>query len=404
MAILWYNIYINKYTHKVQQAWSALKSGAKKHSDFLASVACGALMGVLFVSVIQTYQAQRFTQIPRPTEMLHLAADLIPPTEETSSESSVSSSEAEQSEPEVQPTIVIEESSSSSSVEVVSSSVSSSIPAPKPVAPIAPKPVASPDVSSSQQNVEPRPVPVSSSSSSVASSASSIAPEPEPVPTTAFPAFDHASFPVGRVPNWGAMHSAAVWNRTNSQMTDEDFVKIPRYDMNVLTTPMESLEKPWREENVPAITAKLFYSTRFFGSYDLDAGEYTGTHVGVDLKLARGAPVGAIGGGRVNSVQKTQTLGLHVVIEHRLKNGETYYSVYGHFDKAAVNVGDDVVPGQTVGYVGMTGNTSAPHLHLQVDRGSPGENHIPVPPGTSGDVGSLVVNPLTFISTHRSKE
>lgn len=187
-------------------------------------------------------------------------------------------------------------------------------------------------------------------------------------------------------------------------MTDEDFVKIPRYDMSVLTTPMESLSKPWREENIPAITSKLFYSTRYFGAYDLDAGEYSGTHVGVDLKVARGAPVGAIGGGRVNGVYTTQNLGLHVVIEHRLRKGETYYSIYGHFDTAAVSAGDDVVPGQTVGYVGMTGNTTAPHLHLQVDRGQPGEKHVPVPPGSSADVGSRVVHPLTFISQHRSKE
>ncbi len=207
------------------------------------------------------------------------------------------------------------------------------------------------------------------------------------------------------MPNWGAMRTPDEWNRTYSELTEADFVSIPRYDMSVLTTPMESLTKPLRDENIPKITAKLFYSTRFFGSYDLDSGEFTWTHAGVDLKLARGTPIGAIGGGRVTSVTTTQMLGLHVIVEHRLANGETYYSIYGHFDRAAVQAGEDIVPGQTLGYVGMTGNTSAPHLHLQIDHGKPGENHQPyyttVAP-SAAEAAKYVVHPISFISKWRA--
>lgn len=184
-------------------------------------------------------------------------------------------------------------------------------------------------------------------------------------------------------------------------MTREDFVSIPSYNMGVLTTPMSSLTNPLKDENIPAITAKLFYSTRFYSTYDLDAAEHTGEHVGVDLKLARGTPIGAIAGGRVTSVTKTQRLGLHVVIEHRLKNGEVYFSIYGHFDSAAVSPGQDVKPGQTVGYVGMTGNTSAPHLHLQIDLGTAGENHLPYE-GAESD--AKTVHPITFLGKWRSGE
>ena len=53
-----------------------------------------------------------------------------------------------------------------------------------------------------------------------------------------------------------------------------------------------------------------------------------------------------------------------VVIEHA--GGVT--SLYGHLQTGlAVHVGDDVVAGQVIGAVGMTGNTTGPHLHLEID-------------------------------------
>ncbi len=218
-----------------------------------------------------------------------------------------------------------------------------------------------------------------------------------------FPAFDHTSYPVGTVPNWGAMRTPEEWNRSYVEMSASDFVSIPPYNLSTLTIPMESLLRPLRDENIPTITAKLFYSTRYLGIYDLDAGERTGNHAGVDLKLARGTPIGVVGGGRVVSVTTTQTLGLHVIIEHRMKNGDTYYSIYGHFDSATVSAGQDVKPGHTIGYVGMTGNTTAPHLHLEIDRGEPGEDHIPYPEA-GGTAGNGMVNPITFIARYRNGE
>ena len=185
-------------------------------------------------------------------------------------------------------------------------------------------------------------------------------------------------------------------------MTDADFVGLPRYDLARLTTPMEDLLET-RHESAPDITAKLFYSTRYFGKYDLDATEFTAVHPGLDLKLAPGTPVGAIAGGRVHSVTNEGGLGLHVMIEHRIDK-ETYYSIYGHFGAVSVQKGQNVRPGATVGRVGMTGNTSAPHLHLQVDRGQAGESsHKPYWPGSvpsPGEAEKHTVNPIVFIQEH----
>lgn len=216
--------------------------------------------------------------------------------------------------------------------------------------------------------------------------------------------FIGAVHPVTRVPDWGSMHSPQEWNQDYAHMPANSYVPVPRYDLQQLTIPMKSLTQPFLQKNEPVITAKLYYSTRYFGSYDVDAHEFTGAHPGVDLKLAEGTPVGAIAGGVVDSVNADARLGLHVIIRHCASDG-VYYSVYGHFDSASVRAGDTVIPGQIIGRVGMTGMTSGPHIHLQVDREVPGEAspHKPyhamrVPSPSEAD--QFVVNPMWFIENH----
>lgn len=227
--------------------------------------------------------------------------------------------------------------------------------------------------------------------------------EPTPV-NNDFPSFGKAIYPVSKVPNWGAMRTPAEWNRKYTEMSAEDFVAVPPYDLSELTIPLLDLVKRKDDPSVIEIlTAKLFYSTRFFGKYDLDSGEFAGAHAGVDLKLALGTPLGAVAGGRVNRVSEKDTLGKFVVIEHRIGE-ETFYSVYGHLGSTGVSEGQQVAPGQVIGYVGMTGNTAAPHLHLQVDRGTAGEaRHEPYAPSSvpsTSEASRFSINPISFISRY----
>jgi murein DD-endopeptidase MepM/ murein hydrolase activator NlpD len=49
-----------------------------------------------------------------------------------------------------------------------------------------------------------------------------------------------------------------------------------------------------------------------------------------------------------------------------LQHGGHYSTVYGHMSKiAAINVGQRVSQGQTIGFVGMTGLATGPHLHYE---------------------------------------
>lgn len=222
-----------------------------------------------------------------------------------------------------------------------------------------------------------------------------------------FPAFDHASMPVGKIPNWGAMKTPEEWNRSYSQMAPADFVPIPFYDLITLTIPVKSLEKTRDDpKTIDLLTEKLFYSTRYFGAYDIDADEFTAIHPGIDMKLPDGAPVGAVAGGRVHEVRRDDnSLGLHVIIEHHAPDGKVYYSIYGHLASTSLKNGDTVKPGQTVGLVGMTGNTSGPHLHLQIDRGDADETYHTVYWPTSvpsrQEADKHAINPIRFMQQYR---
>jgi murein DD-endopeptidase MepM/ murein hydrolase activator NlpD len=235
-----------------------------------------------------------------------------------------------------------------------------------------------------------------------AASASASAPA-----TGTFPAFESAMMPVGKIPNWGAMKSPKEWDRSYSQMMPSDFVPTPYYDLITLTIPVKSLEKTRDDpQTINFLTEKLFYSTRYFGAYDVDAEEFTAIHPGIDLKLADGTPVGAVAGGRVHDVRRDDTsLGLHVIIEHRAPDGKVYYSIYGHLAATSLKAGNSVEAGQTVGTVGMTGNTSGPHLHLQIDRGEADESyhsiywpeHIP----SRQEADKYEISPIRFIQLYR---
>ncbi|PIP65447.1 hypothetical protein COU77_01505 [Candidatus Peregrinibacteria bacterium CG10_big_fil_rev_8_21_14_0_10_49_16] len=215
-------------------------------------------------------------------------------------------------------------------------------------------------------------------------------------------AFGLTVYPVNRVPNWGAMRTPAEWERSFVSMQPGDFVPVPAYDLDTLTIPLQRLARsPITPDRYPALTAKLYYSTRFFGAYDLDSGEFEAPHPGIDLKLAPGTPIGAIAGGRVHLVGRDNRLGTLVIIEHHSPEG-IVFSIYGHLADTIVFEGDMVQPRETIGIVGMTGATTAPHLHLQIDRDRGVRPHVPYAPNMlpkKQDALRYTVHPIEFIET-----
>ncbi len=59
--------------------------------------------------------------------------------------------------------------------------------------------------------------------------------------------------------------------------------------------------------------------------------------------------------------------GRYVILDHGEDvKGDFYRTVYGHMSRTAVSHGQYVVKGQTIGYVGNTGNSTGAHLHFEV--------------------------------------
>lgn len=90
-------------------------------------------------------------------------------------------------------------------------------------------------------------------------------------------------------------------------------------------------------------------------------------HHGVDIFAPRGTPTLAAAEGRVRGVRTTPRGGRVVWLRDEARGMSIYYA---HLDSQAVVNGQWVQPGDTVGFVGNTGNarTTPPHLHFGIYR------------------------------------
>jgi hypothetical protein len=90
-------------------------------------------------------------------------------------------------------------------------------------------------------------------------------------------------------------------------------------------------------------------------------------HNGVDFAAPVGTPIYSAGEGTVKMAGNGGPCGNEVQITH--SNGFT--SAYCHMSRFAsgLHVGQHVEPRQLVGYVGVTGRTTGPHLHFAMKRG-----------------------------------
>jgi len=128
------------------------------------------------------------------------------------------------------------------------------------------------------------------------------------------------------------------------------------------------LENPLDFENIVWPTSEYRYGYR--------VNELGTLHTGLDIPALKGTPVLASGEGIVEFAgygllygagNKKDPYGIAVKIRHTEKyTGQTIYTVYAHLEKALVEDGDEVETGQIIGTVGLTGNTSGPHLHFEV--------------------------------------
>jgi murein DD-endopeptidase MepM/ murein hydrolase activator NlpD len=85
-------------------------------------------------------------------------------------------------------------------------------------------------------------------------------------------------------------------------------------------------------------------------------------HAGIDISAPFGEAIHATGDGTIEFADRTNGYGREVVIDH----GHGIKTLYGHMSGFAVTAGDDVRRGQVIGYIGLSGRSTGPHVHYEV--------------------------------------
>ena len=117
-------------------------------------------------------------------------------------------------------------------------------------------------------------------------------------------------------------------------------------------TRLEPVPPPW------VLPVEGYEITGEFG--DVSA-YWSSAHTGLDFAAPSGTPIRSIGPGVVVSAGWDGSYGYKTVVE--LPDGSVLW--YCHQDSVSVSVGEQLVTGQVLGYVGSSGNVTGSHLHLE---------------------------------------
>ena len=129
----------------------------------------------------------------------------------------------------------------------------------------------------------------------------------------------------------------------------------------------------WRSipSRMPMDIKRGIYISSYYGYRDDPFNNSRQFHSGDDFSATIGTPVKCTGDGIVLKAEFDHRLGNFVEIDH----GYGYKTVYGHMlGDLPVKKGERVERGQTIGKLGNSGRSTAPHLHYEVKYDNKTEN------------------------------
>lgn len=140
----------------------------------------------------------------------------------------------------------------------------------------------------------------------------------------------------------------------------------PMYAFNFVTDSTKNVND-YYDENAKTLRRQFLKAplkfSRISSRYNLHRriklyGNQVRAHKGTDFAANIGTPIMSTANGTVTESRYKGGNGNYVKIKHN----STYSTQYLHMKKRAVKKGDYVKQGDVIGYVGMTGNTSGPHV------------------------------------------
>jgi len=147
------------------------------------------------------------------------------------------------------------------------------------------------------------------------------------------------------------------------------------YNLRTATNPEKLWDGTWVRLKNAATMAK-FADHRFYYYKGKKVDEQV--HMGVDLASLANSKVQAANNGRVIFADRLGIYGLTVVLDH----GQGLASIYSHLSKIGVDINQEVMKGEAIGFTGQTGLAGGDHLHFGIM------------------VGGMPVNPIEWWDSH----
>ncbi|MEA2062729.1 MAG: M23 family metallopeptidase [Gemmatimonadota bacterium] len=138
---------------------------------------------------------------------------------------------------------------------------------------------------------------------------------------------------------------------------------------------LKAVKEKKRLDFTPSVRPVQGYTSSGFGMRRSPFTSRMHFHRGVDIVNKIGTPVRATATGEVIFAGKQKFWGNSVFIKHI--NGMV--SKFGHLKSYSVSRGDKVIRGDLIGEMGMSGRSTGPHLHYQIE------------------IGEQAVDPMQFI-------
>ncbi len=107
---------------------------------------------------------------------------------------------------------------------------------------------------------------------------------------------------------------------------------------------------------------------RLTATFGQAGGRWARNHTGLDFAAPLGTPIRSVMAGEVIQAAYEGAYGRQVKVRH----ADGTVTSYSHMSEFTVSVGDTVQAGSQVGSIGVTGNTTGPHLHFEVLPGGDG--------------------------------
>jgi murein DD-endopeptidase MepM/ murein hydrolase activator NlpD len=170
----------------------------------------------------------------------------------------------------------------------------------------------------------------------------------------------HAAVQVGRDSAWQAFEdsSEVEVEAPRAGHAKEANAELAKLAASAEQAVAEILENAWQ---LP-IAQGVYRLTAEFGQC---SSLWSHCHTGLDFAAPEGTPIVAIANGVITETGWAGAYGNRTVMT--LEDGTELW--FCHQAAFEARTGDQVVGGQVIGYVGSTGNSTGPHMHLEVRPG-----------------------------------